>query len=184
MIKTIEGQLVSKGKKYAVTVSRFNDLVTKELLEGCIDTLRRHGAKDSEIKHWEGELLAEIKTLQKEYHQSSVDEVLAVRSMGVPESNEELMRISHGYYSSLKFIERSLEANPTAARELEEKIMKKHYAKEGGKPRNVSVKRSRTSGGQKVSTKPSKKLGLDFDFENAEEGAEDYLKEIRKLRNL
>ncbi|MFC1645726.1 6,7-dimethyl-8-ribityllumazine synthase [Candidatus Omnitrophota bacterium] len=50
MIKTIEGQLVSKGKKYAVAVSRFNDLVTKELLEGCIDTLRRHGVKDSEIE--------------------------------------------------------------------------------------------------------------------------------------
>lgn len=50
MVKIIEGQLVSKGKKYAVAVSRFNDLVTKELLEGCIDTLKRHGAKDSEIE--------------------------------------------------------------------------------------------------------------------------------------
>ena len=50
MVKTIEGQLVSKGKRYAVAVSRFNDLVTKELLSGCIDTLKRHGAKDSEIE--------------------------------------------------------------------------------------------------------------------------------------
>jgi len=50
MVKTIEGQLVSKGKKYAIAVSRFNDLVTKELLNGCIDTLKRHGAKDSEVQ--------------------------------------------------------------------------------------------------------------------------------------
>ncbi|MBL7197273.1 MAG: 6,7-dimethyl-8-ribityllumazine synthase [Candidatus Omnitrophica bacterium] len=50
MVKTVEGQLVSKGKKYAITASRFNDFVTKELLEGCIDTLKRHGAKDSEIE--------------------------------------------------------------------------------------------------------------------------------------
>ncbi len=50
MVKIIEGQLVSKGKKYAIAVSRFNDLVTKELLNGCIDTLKRHGAKDSEIQ--------------------------------------------------------------------------------------------------------------------------------------
>jgi len=189
------GQGEKDGKKQMAGIPDFlkpNELDTDEmraLKQFALDQHQRvstleTGAKDSEIKHWEGELLAEIKTLQKEYPQASVDEVLAVRSMGVPESNEELMRISHGYYSSLKFIERSLEANPTAARELEEKIMKKHYAKEGGKPRNVSVKRSRTSGGQKVSTKPSKKLGLDFDFENAEEGAEDYLKEIRKLRNL
>lgn len=50
MVKTIEGQLVSKGKKYAIAAARFNDFVTKELLEGCIDTLIRHGAKDSEIE--------------------------------------------------------------------------------------------------------------------------------------
>lgn len=50
MVKTIEGQLVSKGKKYAIAASRFNDFVTKELLDGCIDTLKRHGANDSEIE--------------------------------------------------------------------------------------------------------------------------------------
>lgn len=140
------------------------------------------GAKNAEIGQLEHEVLTEIKGLQKEYPQASVDEVLAVRGMGVPESTEELMRISNDYYSSLKFIEKSLEVNPTAARELEEKIIKKHYAK-SGKPRNVGVKRSRTSGSKKVSTKPSKKIGLDFDFDKAEEGSIDYLSEMRKLRD-
>jgi 6,7-dimethyl-8-ribityllumazine synthase len=50
MVKIVEGQLISKGKKYALAVSRFNDFLTKELLEGCIDTLKRHGAKESEIE--------------------------------------------------------------------------------------------------------------------------------------
>jgi 6,7-dimethyl-8-ribityllumazine synthase len=50
MVKTLEGQLVSKGKKYTIVASRFNDFVTKELLAGCIDTLKRHGAKDSELE--------------------------------------------------------------------------------------------------------------------------------------
>ncbi|MFH1622110.1 MAG: 6,7-dimethyl-8-ribityllumazine synthase [Candidatus Omnitrophota bacterium] len=50
MLKIMEGQLVSKGKKYAIVASRFNDFVTKELLAGCIDTLKRHGAKETEIE--------------------------------------------------------------------------------------------------------------------------------------
>ena len=50
MVKTIEGQLIAKGKKFAIVVSRFNDFISKRLLEGAIDTLIRHGAKDSEIE--------------------------------------------------------------------------------------------------------------------------------------
>ena len=50
MVKTIEGQLIAKGKKFAIVVSRFNDFISKRLLEGAIDTLMRHGVKDSEIE--------------------------------------------------------------------------------------------------------------------------------------
>lgn len=50
MYKTNEGSLVIKNKKFAVVVSRFNDFVTKSLLEGCCDTLLRHGAKENEIE--------------------------------------------------------------------------------------------------------------------------------------
>ena len=44
-MKVSEGSLVVKNKKFGVVVSRFNDFVTKSLLEGCCDTLLRHGAK-------------------------------------------------------------------------------------------------------------------------------------------
>jgi len=50
MVKVIEGQLIAKGKKFAIVISRFNDFISKRLLEGAIDTLMRHGAKDSEIE--------------------------------------------------------------------------------------------------------------------------------------
>jgi 6,7-dimethyl-8-ribityllumazine synthase len=50
MVKTVEGQLIAKGKKFAIVVSRFNDFISKRLLEGAIDTLMRHGVKDSEIE--------------------------------------------------------------------------------------------------------------------------------------
>jgi 6,7-dimethyl-8-ribityllumazine synthase len=45
----IEGHLNAAGKKFAVTVSRFNHFITDQLLSGCLDTLIRHGAADADI---------------------------------------------------------------------------------------------------------------------------------------
>ena len=42
-MKTVEGQLLAGSGRYAIVVSRFNDLVTRRLLEGALDTIRRHG---------------------------------------------------------------------------------------------------------------------------------------------
>ena len=50
MVKTLEGALIAKNKKFGIVVSRFNDFITKKLLEGCIDTLTRHGTKSDEIE--------------------------------------------------------------------------------------------------------------------------------------
>jgi 6,7-dimethyl-8-ribityllumazine synthase len=49
MVKTIEGNLIAKGKKFGIAASRFNDFITKELVEGCLDTLNRHGASNEDI---------------------------------------------------------------------------------------------------------------------------------------
>ncbi len=49
MVKTIEGNLIAKGKKFGIVASRFNDFVTKELISGCIDTLVRHGAQEQDL---------------------------------------------------------------------------------------------------------------------------------------
>lgn len=48
-MKEIVGQMVVKGKQFAIVVSRFNELVSKEMLNGAVDTLLRHGVKDNEI---------------------------------------------------------------------------------------------------------------------------------------
>ncbi len=50
MVKIVEGQLIAKGKKFGIVVSRFNDFISKRLLEGAVDTLIRHGAKENEIE--------------------------------------------------------------------------------------------------------------------------------------
>lgn len=48
-MKVIQGELQAKGLKFAVIVSRFNDFITGKLLEGAVDGLLRHGAKEEDI---------------------------------------------------------------------------------------------------------------------------------------
>ena len=49
MVRTLEGTLTLKDKNFGIVVSRFNDFITKKLLEACVDTLIRHGGKDDDI---------------------------------------------------------------------------------------------------------------------------------------
>ncbi|MBN1476259.1 6,7-dimethyl-8-ribityllumazine synthase [Candidatus Sumerlaeota bacterium] len=49
MPREISADLTAEGLKFAVVVSRFNDLITEQLLRGCIDCLTRHGAADKAI---------------------------------------------------------------------------------------------------------------------------------------
>jgi len=44
-----EGLLTAKDRSFAIVVSRFNELISKQLLDGAIDCLRRHGAADEKI---------------------------------------------------------------------------------------------------------------------------------------
>ncbi len=48
-MKIIEGNLVSKGYKLALVVSRFNELVSRKLMEGAIDCLIRHDVLEEDI---------------------------------------------------------------------------------------------------------------------------------------
>lgn len=49
MGKTIEGKLDASGLKFGIIVSRFNELVSKGLLDGALDCLKRHGAAEETI---------------------------------------------------------------------------------------------------------------------------------------
>jgi len=49
-MKIIEGELQAKGLKFGIIVSRFNDFITSKLLDGAVDALVRHGAKDADIE--------------------------------------------------------------------------------------------------------------------------------------
>ena len=47
MANVIKADMMGKGKKFAIVISRFNEFISTKLLEGCLDTLARHGAQDS-----------------------------------------------------------------------------------------------------------------------------------------
>ena len=48
-IKTIEGDFTGGNGKYTIVVGRWNSFVVEHLLEGAIDSLRRHGVDDKHI---------------------------------------------------------------------------------------------------------------------------------------
>jgi 6,7-dimethyl-8-ribityllumazine synthase len=48
-MKVIQGELQAKGLKFGIVVGRFNDFITGRLLDGAVDALLRHGAKDEDI---------------------------------------------------------------------------------------------------------------------------------------
>ena len=49
-MKIYEGELLAKGLKFAIIVSRFNDFITNKLLDGAVDALLRHGTVEQNIE--------------------------------------------------------------------------------------------------------------------------------------
>jgi 6,7-dimethyl-8-ribityllumazine synthase len=49
-IETIEGDFQAASGRYAIVVARFNGFLVESLVQGAIDTLKRHGISDSEIQ--------------------------------------------------------------------------------------------------------------------------------------
>lgn len=45
----LEGHLMGTAKHFAIVASRFNELVVSRLVEGTLNTLRRHGVQDDAI---------------------------------------------------------------------------------------------------------------------------------------
>ena len=49
MARLFEGVLLGKGLKFGIVVSRFNEFITKKLLDGAQDALLRHGVSEGDI---------------------------------------------------------------------------------------------------------------------------------------
>jgi len=48
-MKIKEAVLDAKGKKFGIVVSRFNDFISKRLLEGAVDCIKRHNGSEQDI---------------------------------------------------------------------------------------------------------------------------------------
>jgi 6,7-dimethyl-8-ribityllumazine synthase len=49
MANQVEGKLSAEGCSFGIVASRFNRLVTRSLLDGALDCLVRHGARETDI---------------------------------------------------------------------------------------------------------------------------------------
>ncbi len=49
MATVIEGNFNTKGKRFGIVASRFNEFITRKLLDGALDVLRRHEVPDDQI---------------------------------------------------------------------------------------------------------------------------------------
>jgi len=49
MGKVFEGVLDGRGRSFAIVVSRFNEAISRRLLDGALDCLHRHNTQDSKI---------------------------------------------------------------------------------------------------------------------------------------
>ncbi|WP_156291971.1 6,7-dimethyl-8-ribityllumazine synthase [Oceanobacillus salinisoli] len=49
MVNTFAGNLVGTDLKIGIVVARFNEFITSKLLDGAIDTLKRHGVSEDNI---------------------------------------------------------------------------------------------------------------------------------------
>ena len=78
-IKTIEGDFTASRGRFALVVGRWNSFVVEHLLEGAIDTLRRHGVKDSQLTIVRAPGAFEIPLVcQRVAKQGNVDAIIAL----------------------------------------------------------------------------------------------------------
>jgi len=100
MAKHYEGILIGKGLKFAVVVSRFNELITTKLLEGARDALLRHGVAEEDIDiAWTPGCL-EIPLISKKLAQSNKYDAIvclgAVIRGGTPHSEYVASEVNRG----------------------------------------------------------------------------------------
>jgi 6,7-dimethyl-8-ribityllumazine synthase len=100
MAKHYEGILIGKGLKFAVVVSRFNELITTKLLEGAKDALLRHGVTEGDMDiAWTPGCL-EIPLISKKLAQSNKYDAIiclgAVIRGGTPHSEYVASEVNRG----------------------------------------------------------------------------------------
>jgi 6,7-dimethyl-8-ribityllumazine synthase len=72
-MRTVQGNLIGTGLRFAIVVSRFNELISGRLLDGAVDVLFRHDVNHQDIElfwvpgAWELPLIAKEAALSGKY---------------------------------------------------------------------------------------------------------------------
>jgi 6,7-dimethyl-8-ribityllumazine synthase len=53
-VNQVRATMASTGRRFAIVVSRWNEIVTKQLVEGALDELQRYGAPQVDVIHVPG----------------------------------------------------------------------------------------------------------------------------------
>ena len=48
-MKEIKGKRIGTGKRFGIVISRFNEFITRSLLQGALDTLEQHGVDTDSV---------------------------------------------------------------------------------------------------------------------------------------
>ncbi len=75
------GQLIGTQRKFAVVVSRFNELVTGHLLSGAMDCLIRHGTSEDDIRVYRVPGTFEIPQAARWAADTDVDAVICIGAL-------------------------------------------------------------------------------------------------------
>ena len=121
----------------------------------------------------------EVLALRETYPMASVDEVLVLKTARPREDTEELMRISHNYYSGGEFIKKAIAANPTFQREYHAEVIKNYLAKKTGAPK-IPGKKVRGGAVDKVSFGTERK-NFRRTFEDADSLSREFIKEQERM---
>jgi 6,7-dimethyl-8-ribityllumazine synthase len=49
-LKTLEGDLLARDLRFAILAARFNEFIVDQLVQGAVDSLKRHGAAAKQIE--------------------------------------------------------------------------------------------------------------------------------------
>ncbi len=77
-MKEIKGNLIGTGKKFAIVVSRFNEFISRKLLDGAIDCLLRHSVNEKDIDIYWVPGSFEIPGLVKRLRDKNIDCILCL----------------------------------------------------------------------------------------------------------
>jgi 6,7-dimethyl-8-ribityllumazine synthase len=77
-VRVVEGSKDAKGLRFGIVVARFNDFVTNRLLDGALEALRLHGARDEDVTVVRVPGSMEIPLAARRLAKSGVDAVVAL----------------------------------------------------------------------------------------------------------